>query len=76
MQEQGRPKDSPSNPSAIRPVHPRISNLNSALLFLYVAQEEFSSNSVIWCDIDIITYLLTQTRDAIQTAHDKGATIG
>jgi hypothetical protein len=72
MQEQGRPKGSPSNPSTIRPANPRISNLNSALLFLYVAQEEFSSNSVIWSDIEVIAYLLTQTRDSIQTEHDKG----
>jgi hypothetical protein len=72
MQEQVRKKNHPSNSSTFRPPNQPISNLNGALLFLHVAQEEFSSNSVHGCDIDIITYLLTQTRDAIQTERDKG----
>jgi hypothetical protein len=71
MQEQVRKKNHPSNSSTFRPPN-QLSNLNGALLFLHVAQEEFSSNSVHGCDIDIITYLLTQTRDAIQTERDKG----
>jgi hypothetical protein len=72
MQEQVRTKNHPSNSSTIRPPNQPISNLNGALLFLHVAQAEFSSNSDHGCDIDIITYLLTQTRDAIQTERDKG----
>jgi hypothetical protein len=76
MQEQVPTKHHLSIASTIRPPNQPISNINSALLFLHVAQEEFSSNSIYWCDIDIITYLLTQTRDAIQTEHDKGAKLG
>jgi hypothetical protein len=72
MQEQVRTKNYPSNSSTTHPPNQPISNLNSALLFLRVAQDEFPPNSVYSCDIDIIIYLLTQTRDAIQTKHDKG----
>jgi hypothetical protein len=76
MQKEVRTKYHPSNLSKIRPPIQHLSNLNSALLFLHVAQDEFSPNSLHWCDIDIISYLLTQTRDAIQTEHDKGAKLG
>lgn len=72
MQEKVRTKYHPSLSFLIRPPTRHLSNLNSALLFLNVAQEEFPSNSLYWCDIDIVRYLLTQTRDAIQAEHDKG----
>jgi hypothetical protein len=71
MLEKVHTKYPPSLSFPIRPPTQHLSNLNSALLFLNVAQEEFSSNSLYWCDIDIIRYLLTQTRDAIQGEHDK-----
>ena len=46
-----------------------------ALLFLDVAQAEFSSNSGYWCDIAIVKYLLVQTRDQIKEEYGKVATL-
>ena len=73
MQEQVRTKHHPSNSSTIRPTNQPLSNLNSALLFLNVAQGEFSSNSDYWCDIEILKFLLTQTRDQIEAEYDEAA---
>jgi hypothetical protein len=73
MQEQVRTKYHPSNLSTIRPPNQPLSSLNSALLFLDVAQAEFSSNSGYWCDIAIVKYLLVQTRDQIKEEYDKVA---
>ena len=73
MQEQVRMKYHPSNLSTIRPPNQPLSNLNSALLFLDVAQAEFSTNSGYWCDIEIVKHLLIQTRDQIKAEYDKVA---
>jgi hypothetical protein len=73
MQEQEHTKYHPSNSSTIHPPNQPVSNLNCALLFLNVAQGEFSSNSGYWCDIEIMKYLLTQTRDQIKEEYDKVA---
>ena len=73
MQEQVLTKHHPSNSSTIHPPTQLLSNLNSALLFLSVAQGEFSSNSDHWCDIEILKDLLTQTRDQIKAEYDKAA---
>jgi hypothetical protein len=75
MHEKVRTKDRPSDSSTIHPTNQPLSNLNSALLFLNVAQGEFSSNSDYWCDIEILKYLLTQTRDEIKAEYDKVATL-
>jgi hypothetical protein len=73
MQEQVRTKSHPSNPSTILQTSRAGSNLSIALLFLDVAQAEFSSNSGYWCDIEIVKYLLIQTRDQIKAKYDKVA---
>jgi hypothetical protein len=56
MQEEVGTQYHPSNLSTIRPPNHTVSNLNLALLFLDVAQAEFSSNSGYWCDIEIVRY--------------------
>jgi hypothetical protein len=68
-----RTKYYPSDLSTISPPNQPLSNLNGALLFLSIAQAEFSSNSGYWCDIEIMKYLLTQTRDQIKAEYDKVA---
>jgi len=73
MQEQVRTKYDPSNSSTILYTNQPGRNLNIALLFLDVAQAEFSSNSAYWCDIEIVKYLLIQTRDQIKAESDKVA---
>jgi hypothetical protein len=73
MQEQVRPKYDPSNSSTILYTNQPGRNLNIALLFLDVAQAEFSSNSAYWCDIEIVKHLLIQTRDQIKVESDKVA---
>jgi hypothetical protein len=72
MQEQVRP-NYPSKLSTISPPHQPVRNLNIALLFLDVAQSDFSSNSAYWCDIEIVKHLLTKTRDQIKAECDKVA---
>jgi hypothetical protein len=73
MQEQVRTKYHPSNPSTILQTNQPGRNLSIALLFLDVAQAEFSSNSGYWCDIEIVKHLLIQTRDQIKAKYDKVA---
>jgi hypothetical protein len=73
MREQVRTKYDPSNSSTILYTNQPGRNLNIALLFLDVAQAEFSSNSAYWCDIEIVKYLLIQTRDQIKAESDKVA---
>jgi hypothetical protein len=73
MQEQVRTKYDPSNSSTILYTNQPGRNLNIALLFLDVAQAEFSSNSAHWCDIEIVKHLLIQTRDQIKAESDKVA---
>jgi hypothetical protein len=73
MQEQVRTKYDPSNSSTILYTNQPGRNLNIALLFLDVAQAEFSSNSAYWCDIEIVKHLLIQTRDQIKAESDKVA---
>ena len=73
MREQVRTKYDPSNSSTILHTNQPGRNLNIALLFLDVAQAEFSSNSAYWCDIEIVKYLLIQTRDQIKAESDKVA---
>jgi hypothetical protein len=73
MREQVRTKYDPSNSSTILYTNQPGRNLNIALLFLDVAQAEFSSNSAYWCDIEIVKYLLIQTRDQIKAEYDKVA---
>jgi hypothetical protein len=68
-----RTKCHPSDLSTISPTNQPLSDLNSALLFLGVAQAEFSSNSGHWCDIEIVKDLLVQTRDQIKAEYDKVA---
>ena len=75
MQEEVSTQYHPSNLSTIRPPNHAGRNLNLALLFLDIAQAEFSSNSGYWCDIEILKYLLTQTRDEIKAEYDKVATL-
>jgi hypothetical protein len=72
MQEQVRTKSHPSNPSTKLPKK-NGRNLSIALLFLDVAQAEFSSNSEYWCDIEILKHLLIKTRDQIKADYDKVA---
>ena len=73
MQEEVRTQNHPSNLSTIRPPNHAGRNLNLALLFLDVAQAEFSSNSGYWCDIEIVKRLLTKTHDQIKAEYDKVA---
>ena len=73
MQEQVRTMYHPSNLSTISPPSHPVRNLNLALLFLDVAQAEFSSNSGYWCDIEIVKHLLTKTHDQIKAEYDKVA---
>ena len=73
MQEQVCTKYDPSNSSTILYTNQPGRNLNIALLFLDVAQAEFSSNSAYWCDIEIVKHLLIQTRDQIKAESDKVA---
>jgi hypothetical protein len=73
MQEEVRTKYHPSNLSTIRQTNLPAHNLNSALLFLNVAQADFPTNSAYWCDIEIVKHLLIQTRDQIKAEYDKGA---
>jgi hypothetical protein len=73
MQEQVRTKYHPPHLSTIVQTNQPVGNLNSALLFLDVAQGEFSSNSAYWCDIEIVKHLLIQTRDQIKAEYDKVA---
>ena len=73
MQEQVRMKYHPSNLPTIRPPNETVRNLTLSLLFLDVAQSEFSSNSGHWCDIEIVKHLLIQTRDQIKAEYDKVA---
>jgi hypothetical protein len=63
----------PSNLPTIRPPNETVRNLTLSLLFLDVAQSEFSSNSGRWCDIEIVKHLLIQTRDQIKAEYDKVA---
>jgi hypothetical protein len=73
MQEEVRTMCHPSNLSTISPPSQPVRNLNLALLFLDVAQAEFSSNSGYWCDIEILKDLLTRTHDQIKAEYDKVA---
>jgi hypothetical protein len=73
MQEQVGTKYDPSNSSTIFQTNQPGRNLSIALLFLDVAQGEFSSNSRYWCDIEIVKHLLIQTRDQIKAEYDKVA---
>ena len=73
MQEQVRTKSHPSNPSTKLTKNQPGRNLSIALLFLDVAQAEFSSNSEYWCDIEILKHLLIKTRDQIKADYDKVA---
>jgi hypothetical protein len=73
MQEEVRTQYHPSNLSTIRLPNQTVRNLNLALLFLDVAQAEFSPNSGYWCDIEIVKHLLIQTRDQIKAEYDKVA---
>jgi hypothetical protein len=63
----------PSHLSTTNPPDQPLSNLNSALMFLNVAQAEFLSNSDYWCHIEIVKHLLAQTRDQINAEYDKVA---
>jgi hypothetical protein len=64
----------PSKLSTISPhTNQPVRNLNIALLFLNVAQSDFSSNSAYWCDIEIVKHLLTKTRGQIKAECDKVA---
>jgi hypothetical protein len=73
MQEEVRTKYHPSSLSTIRQTNLPARNLNIALLFLDVAQADFSTNSGYWCDIEIVKHLLIQTRDQIKAEYDKVA---
>jgi hypothetical protein len=73
MQEEASTQYHPSNLSTIHPPNHTVRNLNLSLLFLDVAQAEFSFNSGDWCDIEIVKYLLIQTRDQIKAKYDKVA---
>jgi hypothetical protein len=73
MQEEVCTQYHPSNLSTIRPPNQTVRNLTLSLLFLDVAQAEFSSNSAYWCDIEIVKHLLIQTRDQIKVESDKVA---
>jgi hypothetical protein len=73
MQEAVCTQDHPSNLSTIRPPNQNVRNLTLSLLFLDVAQSEFSTSSVHWCDIEIVKHLLIQTRDQIKAEYDKVA---
>jgi hypothetical protein len=73
MQEQVRTKSHRSNPSTKLTKNQPGRNLSIALLFLDVAQAAFSPNSGYWCDIEIVKYLLVQTRDQIKEEYDKVA---
>jgi len=73
MQEEVRTQNHPSNLSTIRPPNHAGRNLNLALLFLDIAQAEFSSNSGYWFDIEIVKHLLIQTHDQIKAEYDRAA---
>ena len=73
MQEEVCTQYHPSNLSTIRPPNQTVRNLTLSLLFLDVAQSEFSTSSVHWCDIEIVKHLLIQTRDQIKAEYDKVA---
>ena len=71
MQVQVSTKYDPSNSSTILHTNQPGRNLNIALLFLDVAQADFSPNSGYWCDIEIVKHLLIQTRDQIGAEYDR-----
>jgi hypothetical protein len=73
MQEQVRTSSHPSNSFTICPPNQPVRNLKIALLFLDIAQSDFSSNSGYWCDIEIVKHLITQTLDQIKAEYDKVA---